>query len=83
MSSKIRYKASVAKDLKQIGRKQAGRLLAKLEAELGQDPNRGVLLKGKFKGLFRYRIGDYRIIYSKLHDGVLVLRIAPRKKAYR
>ena len=31
---------------------------------------------------YRLRIGDYRVIYAKTRDGVLVLRIGHRKNVY-
>lgn len=77
------YKASVAGDLKRIDKTHARKLLAKLEEVLGRNPHAGESLKGEFQGLFKYRIGDYRVIYTKTSEGVLVLRIAHRKEAYR
>lgn len=79
----IQYKASVARDLKKIDKTQARSLIAKLENTLNANPDAGEPLKGEFRGLFKYRIGDYRVIYSKTTDGVLVLRIAHRKEVYR
>lgn len=79
----ISYKASVAGDLKRIDKTQARKLLAKLESVLGKNPQVSEALKGEFQGLFKYRIGDYRIIYAKTSEGVLVLRIAHRKEVYR
>lgn len=83
MAFKITYKSSVEQDLKKLDKSWAHKLLAKLEGKLGVDPHAGEPLKGEFQGLFKYRIGDYRIIYAKTTDGVLVLRIAHRKQAYR
>ena len=79
----IAYKASVARDLKRIDKTQARKLISKLEHALAENPNAGELLKGEFQGLFKYRVGDYRIIYTKTADGVLILRIAHRKEVYR
>jgi len=53
-----------------------------LEEALGEDPNAGSPLKGKYHGLYKYRVGDYRVIYAKTVKGVLVLRIRHRGKAY-
>ena len=41
-------------------------------------------LKGKHKGKFRKRAGDYRIIYLKESDYLVIslIRIAHRKEAY-
>lgn len=38
---------------------------------------------GQFKGLFKYRIGDYHVIYAKTRRGILILRIAHRSKTYK
>ena len=79
----IRYKASVAKDIKKLDREDRNRILSKIEFDLIQDPDRGEKLKGKFKGLLKYRVGDYRIIYTKIPDGVLILRIGHRRRIYK
>ncbi len=34
------------------------------------------------EGQFRFRIGDYRVIFDVIRDTVFVLKIAPRDKAY-
>jgi len=39
-------------------------------------------LKGKFAGLRKYRVGDYRVIYAVLDEQVVITRIAHRKQAY-
>ena len=82
MACKIEYKSSVARDLKQLDKKAARRVLQRLEKELGENPDRGTPLSGQFKGLFKYRIGDYRVIYAKTRDGILVLKIGHRSKIY-
>ena len=83
MAYKIRYKNSVSHDLKKISKSVVSRIIDKLETALAQNPYAGKLLTGEFKGLYRLRAGDYRIIYSIFDDSVLILRIAHRKKAYR
>ena len=79
---KIEYKASVERDLRRIDRKEANRILRKVEKVLGEDPDKGLPLKGDYRGLYKLRVGDYRVVYSKLKAGVLVLRIRHRKKVY-
>ena len=83
MVYKIAYKASIAGDLKKIDKSQARKLVTLLETKLGQNPDLGEPLKGEFHGLFKYRIGDYRIIYAKREEDLLILRIAHRKNVYR
>ena len=54
---------------------------------LAQDPRRHPnikRLKGKLKGYYRYRIGDYRVIYRIEEDRklVIVVMIVHRSDAY-
>lgn len=83
MASKVSYKSSVEHDLKKLDKSTVHRLLTKLERVLSADASAGEPLRGEFRGLFKYRIGEYRVIYSKIPEGVLVLRIRHRKEVYR
>ncbi len=83
MPAKIEYKSSVFKDLKKIRMPEATRIMDKLEKYLSNDRDKGEPLKGKFKGMFKLKAGDYRVIYTKIKDGVLILRIGHRKHVYR
>lgn len=83
MGFDIQYKASVARDLKKLGPKDASRILGKVEQELGSGGERGYPLKGDFSGLFSLRVGDYRVIYTKIENGFLVLRINHRREVYQ
>jgi len=83
LAYKIEYKASVARDLRRIDKREATRIIRGLEAELAGGGKGGEPLRGEFQGLWRLRIGDYRVIYVKTDEGFLVLRIAHRREAYR
>ena len=83
MAFKLSYKASVAGDLRRLEKAVARRVVEKLERALGGNPHAGIPLTGEFRGLFKLRVGDYRVIYAKTGDGVLVLRIGHRKDIYR
>lgn len=75
----------IEKDLKKIDRKTACRILDKIDAALSKDPAKhGKPLKGALKGLWRYRVGEYRGLYRIEHKDVfvLVLRIGHRKNIY-
>ena len=82
MPPEIEYKASVERDLKKIDRKQTTRILDKIEDALRDNPDAGEALTGQYKGLFKLRVGDYRVIYAKTKIGVLIVRIRHRGKAY-
>ena len=83
MAYKITYKKSVFRDVNRIDKSRIKKIIDKLEKKLKNDPLSGKALEGEFKGLFRLRVGDYRIIYAVLPEEVLVLRIAHRKESYR
>ena len=81
--TRIFYKASVARDLKLLDKARVEPLLRRLAEILGSDPNVGEPLRGEFDGLYKLRIGDYRVIYAKTdRETVLVLRIGHRSKVY-
>ncbi len=40
-------------------------------------------LSGPFRGLFKLRLGDYYVIYSKTQEVAIILRTRHRSKAYR
>lgn len=60
------------------------RIIGALEL-LSEYPNRGKKLKGEFTGYYRYRVYDYRILYTLENEKlvVLILRIKNRKDVYR
>ena len=82
MTGKILYKSSVARDLKLIDSKDGERVLRQMTAILAEDPKGGEPLHGEFAGLYKLRVGDYRVVYALVGRDVLVLRIRHRGKAY-
>ncbi len=83
MPFNITYKRGVEKDLARIAKPEAKRILDKIERELRTKPESFPVLKGRFSGLRKFRIGDYRVVYTILGADVLVLRIGNRKDVYR
>ncbi len=83
MECRITFKKSVAKDLKRISAKDVDRILCKINSELPGKVNSLSMLQGDFVGLRKYRIGDYRIIFSIIDGNILILRIRHRKEVYK
>jgi mRNA interferase RelE/StbE len=83
LAYKILYKTSVSRDLKRLSKAEAGRILNQIGRELSKKADSNPVLKGRFAGLRKYRIGDYRVIYSILSDDVLILRIGHRRDVYK
>ena len=87
MTWRIEFDAAAAKELKKLShsvQKDIRDYLRK-RIETAEDPRQfGKALHGDKIGLWRYRVGKYRIV-CKLEDDVciiLVLRIAKRDKVY-
>ena len=82
---KVAYLDSVEEDLKKLNKSTVRKILNRIETYLAQDPKElGKPLKGEFQGYWRYRWGDYRVIYkiSEREILILVLRISNRKDVY-
>ena len=83
MNYRIAFKKSVSRDLKKIDKEQVKKILNKIESELPQKAEIFPTLTGKFSGLRRFRVGDFRVIFSIIGDTVVVLRIGHRKEVYK
>lgn len=83
MVYKIYYNPSIKKDLKKISKTEQARIIDLIDNDLSIKAADYPLLKGKFKGLRKLRIGDYRVIYSLTGDDVFILRIRHRKEVYK
>ena len=75
------------KELKKLGKQAQQEILKYLDERIAteEDPARfGKALRGDLAGLWRYRVGDYRLICS-LKNGqmlVLVLKVGHRRDVY-
>ncbi len=84
---RIEFSNLAAKELQQIytaDNKIYYRLIAVIESLRG-DPYQGKKLKGKLKGDYSARVGDYRVVYS-VHKAKLVIHvidIGHRREIYR
>jgi mRNA interferase RelE/StbE len=83
---RIEFKKSVKKDLKNIDKSQVKYILDEIEAlENGIDDNENIIkLKGS-NPYYRLRLGDYRIIFEKFDDKlvILVVKVGHRKEIYK
>jgi mRNA interferase RelE/StbE len=80
---KVEFDNRARKEFRKLDSEAQSRILKWLRKNLAtdEDPRRmGKSLKGRMKGLWRYRVGDYRII-SQIQDEnilILVVRIGQR-----
>ena len=84
MSFKILYHKNIKKDLKGLDKSMIDAFIKIVENRISENPFSGERLKGKLKDIWKYRTGNYRILYSIRQDllTVLVLRIRHRKNVY-
>lgn len=87
MAWRIEIDKGVQRSMKKLDRNVAKRIIAKLrEISQLEDPrSTGKALAGNLAGLWRYRVGDYRIVCD-IEDEVLlilVIDVARRSKVYK
>ncbi|MBI2023914.1 type II toxin-antitoxin system RelE/ParE family toxin [Candidatus Giovannonibacteria bacterium] len=82
---KVFFTNRAKKDWLKLDRKVRDQIRAKLEYFISQkNPLRySEQLKDSQFGQFRFRIGDYRIIFDVSGDNIFVLRLGHRKDIYR
>lgn len=88
MAWKIEFSDSAIQQLRKLDRASSRRILGYLSERVAvlDDPRTvGKRLNGPLGGLWRYRVGDYRVLCD-IQDGlllILVLRVGNRKNVYR
>jgi mRNA interferase RelE/StbE len=80
----LRFKASVARDLRGIPRPDVQRILARVES-LRDDPRPPGAEKLSGQERYRVRQGDYRILYSVTDAELIVdvVKVGHRRDVYR
>ena len=80
----VLYHPGIKKDLKNINKKDLEKFFNIINTKLVLNPYIGKKLQGKYTDLWRFRIGNYRIIYSidKRKLKILILRFRHRKDIY-
>lgn len=86
MAWKIEFAESAAKTLGKLDKQVGQRIVKFLRERVATDPKAvGEALKGNLATMWRYRVGDYRIICDIVADSVkvIVVKIGHRKEVYR
>ena len=83
----IKFTKTALKELNSLNKPIQELIIKKLEI-LSQNPNllknNIKVLKGKYKGLKRLRVGKYRVIFDQKDDEliILIIRVASRGEIY-
>lgn len=84
----VKFSHKAMKDLKKLDKSTSKLIIHWIEKNLVNcvDPRQhGKALKGNLKGIWRYRVGDYRL-FADIHDDVLIIEmvnIGHRKEIYK
>lgn len=88
MAWTIEYTQTAKNQLRKLDKQTARRILDFMDeriANRGEPRTTGKALTGQFGGLWRYRVGDFRVI-CEIQDGalrVLVVQLGNRREIYR
>ena len=88
MTWEIDYTSTAKAQLRKLDKQMARRILDYMDERIagkGNPRNMGKALTGKLGDLWRYRVGDYRII-CEIQDNalrVLVVQVGNRSEVYR
>jgi mRNA interferase RelE/StbE len=85
---RVEFDRAAVRDLRKLGTEAENRILRFLRERIAGSENPcqlGHALTGDHKGLWRYRIGDYRIVAAIDDDRfvVLVVTVGHRREVYR
>jgi len=86
MTWKIEISESAARQVRRLDKPMQQRVLDYLQDRIAPADNPhafGKALTGNHGGLWRYRVGDWRIVCSIAKPRIFVLRIAHRREVYR
>ena len=82
---KVEWKEAAEDNLDELPSELALKIHDRIESHLIQAPKQlGKALVGQYRGLYRYRYGDYRILYEIDADNKLIIinRVGHRKEIY-
>jgi len=82
---KVIWESSAEENLRKIDRTIARKIKDKVENYLVKNPQQlGEPLTGQYRGFYRYKFSDYRVIYEMKENELLivVIKIGHRREVY-
>lgn len=80
--AELRFTRRALRDIRELSRDARRQIELALD-QLIEDPTAGDRLHGEWKGYWKLRTGDYRIIYRIIDDDVEVQHVRQQREAYR
>lgn len=80
----IHIESRCLRELKRLDREVVRRAFRVIREILATNPYAGKRLKGRYAGLYSYRVSDYRIVYEIVSEElrIVVLRVGHRRYVY-
>ncbi len=83
-SFSVFYTSSALKDLRNIEKKDTQKIILAVQKYANGNPLiEAKKLQGNFDGLYRYRVGNYRVIFEINNNKIYILKIKHRRDIYR
>ena len=83
MTYELYYTRRAVKDIEKLDGTTQQRIKAGLEKYKGDPLHFAVKLTSSEIGTYRFRMGDYRVIFDIEDDKVIILRVGHRRDIYR
>jgi mRNA interferase RelE/StbE len=86
LAYKILFLEQTLKELSSFDKKSIERILYKVSTHLVKSPAKlGKRLKGDYAGFFKYRVGDWRVIYhlDEENKTITITKIGHRREVYK
>ncbi|CAN5905095.1 type II toxin-antitoxin system RelE/ParE family toxin [soil metagenome] len=78
----VGFKPRARKDLQALDKREAGRIIEKIEA-LREDLTGDVKKLTNFTPEYRLRVGSYRVLFALEDNKIIVYRVRHRKDVYK
>jgi len=71
---KVKINKLVLKDIKHIDKRYKEKIIKTIEENIAKEPYKGKKLAGNLSPFYRWRVGDFRIIYS-INDNIIEVEV--------
>ncbi len=85
MKYRVVWDEKALDDLRELDKKTAAKIIVRIRDHLTEDPHHiGKALAGMFKGLYRYRYGEYRVLHAISRQEIImtIVRVSFRRDVY-
>ncbi len=82
MTYHVTFTAPAVNEMRKLGSEAKKRIYYTVIEKLSKNPKDYPQMQGKFKGLRKLRVGDYRVLFAVIETEVRIARVEHRSKIY-